>query len=966
MRKARATMKNRGLLLFGWEGKQKAAIGIIMFFIATTCLQAQQLAFPGAEGYGRYTTGGRGGEVIEVTNLNDSGSGSLRAAIQTYGARTIVFRVSGTIALNQRLNISYGDVTIAGQTAPGDGICIKNGSLIVDAYNVIIRYIRVRPGDENPVGEWDCISGTDQKDVIVDHCSTSWSIDECLSLYDIENLTIQWCLISESLYDSYHSKGPHGYGGIWGGMGASFHHNMFVHHSSRNPRFQGARYNSTPETEIVDYRNNVVFNWGFNSAYGGEEGNQNVIGNYYKAGPATSGSVRDRIVNPSDDKGKWYVTDNYVYGYPAITADNWDGGVQGWPAEKIKADTPIPFVPVVTYNAEQAYKLVLANAGAVLPKRDAVDARVVEDVRTGTATYGGTYGAGTGIIDSQSEVGGWPVLNSETPPVDDDHDGMADEWENAQGLNPTDPEDRNGDINGDGYTNLENYINSLCVRDDFVLPVYNLKAEGISFNQIDLTWQENALAEAGISIERSANDTTNFVEIATVAAGDTSYDDLDCSPATTYYYRVRSFNQQSTYSIYSLYVTAITNYADGRPGEASEPDPSDNATDIENTQILMWTPGTAAESHDIYLGTNNPPEFLENTEDPFYDPRGLLDGTTYYWRIDEVNASGTTAGPVWQFTTLPFEEGLEGHWAFDRGYGNVDLDLSGNRNYAYLNNMAAEAWVEGFSGSALQFDGQDDYVYIENSESIDMNIRGFTLSFWIRLNNADHAAPWISKGINPELSYFGGYEVESNNEGQVVFRVADDVLESSVSVINTDFTADQWVWVCAVRDRSTGQIALYVNGSLKASAEDSTYNLSQRGKLFIGTSGEMDRFFNGAIDDVRLYNYAFTQEEIENLYQEYLSGIDDFMPGKYILSVENYPNPFNACTKVVCTIPAKDFVTLSVYNVMGQEIKRLFSGQKQRGEYEVVFDAANLQSGVYFFRLSSGQKTVTNKMLVLK
>jgi len=956
-------MKNSSFQLLRWEGKQIRIIGIFILLFTASFLYAQQLAFPGAEGYGRFTTGGRGGKVIEVTNLNDSGSGSLRSAIQTYGARTIVFRVSGTIELEYGLNIGYGNVTIAGQTAPGDGICIKNGSLIVNADNVIIRYIRVRPGDENQIGEWDCISGTDQKDIIIDHCSTSWSVDECLSLYDIENLTIQWCLISESLHDSYHEKGPHGYGGIWGGAGASFHHNLFVHHSSRFPRFQGTRGSTTSETEIDDYRNNVLFNWGGNNVYGGEGGNYNIIANYYKAGPASGN--RDRICNPWDDISKWYVTDNYVYGFPAITEDNWNSGVQGRPIELIKADFSFPFAPVVTYDAEQSYKIVLDHAGAVLPKRDTVDARVVEDVRAGTATYGGTWGAGRGIIDSQSEVGGWPVLNSETPPVDDDHDGMADEWETAQGLDPTDPEDRNGDLNGDGYTNLENYINSLCIREDFILPVYNLKAEGMAFNQIDLTWQENALDEAGFSIERSVDDTSAFTEVATVAAGDTSFSDLNCSAATTYYYRVRSYNQQNTYSIYSLYVKATTSYADGKPGEAADPEPVDGATDVENTQILMWTPGTGSESHDIYLGTSNPPELLENREDAFYDPGGLLDGTTYYWRIDELNGSGITEGPVWQFSTATFEEALAGHWAFDRGYGNAEMDLSGNRNYAYLNNMAAEAWVDGFTGSALLFDGIDDFIHIENSESIDLTIRGLTLSLWVYLNDTDFASPWISKGIHPDLSYFGGFEIENNSEG-VVFRVADDEKESIVQADNASLSSGRWIWIAAVRDRAEQQIALYINGDLKAVSDDSTYNLSQRGKLYIGTSGEMESYFKGVIDEVRLYNYALTPQEISDLYQEYLSGVNDVFPEDFVLRLDNYPNPFNASTKIVFSLPKANHVILSVYNVVGQEMKRLFQGQKKPGTYEVFFDAADLQSGVYFYRLYGIGINLTRKMLIIK
>ena len=416
---------------------------------------AQQPAFPGAEGFGRFTSGGRGGKVFEVTNLNDSGEGSLRAAIAGNSTRTIVFRVSGTIVLQSPLVIKQGNLTIAGQTAPGDGICLRDYPVIIEADNVIIRYLRARLGDVHKLAE-DALSVFFQKDIIIDHCSFSWGTDEVLTVRDNENSTVQWCIISESLNDSYHPKGTHGYGGIWGGKGASFHHNLIAHHTSRTPRFHGSRYHGEPKKELVDFRNNVIYNWGFNSAYGGEAGKQNVVANYYKAGPATK--PKSRIAEPWDKKGRWYVADNFVFGFPAITKDNWAGGMQGDFWQQIRVDQPHSFAPVTTHKAEKAFVLVLANAGATLPRRDSVDTRIIREVRQGTVTY-----SATGIIDSQSEVGGWPVLHSALAPQDSDHDGMADEWERAHGLDPANPADRNGDLNGDGYTNLEKYLNNLAL-----------------------------------------------------------------------------------------------------------------------------------------------------------------------------------------------------------------------------------------------------------------------------------------------------------------------------------------------------------------------------------------------------------------------------------------------------------------------------------------------------------------------
>jgi len=440
---------------------------LFLIFSATFISSAQTPAFPGAEGAGRYTRGGRGGAVYEVTTLVDSGPGSLREAVGKGGARTIVFRISGTIHLKSELAVKNGWITIAGQTAPGDGICIADHDVQIKTSQVILRHLRFRLGDLLKTEE-DAIWGRYNKNIVIDHCSASWSVDESMSIYGNDSTTVQWCIISESLYLSTHPKGAHGYGGIWGGTNSSFHHNLFAHHSSRNPRFDG----SNDICFNVDYRNNVIYNWGFNSAYGGEGGAINMVANYYKYGPATKSGVRYRIVEPSDGTGKWYIEDNFVTGSPAITANNWAGGVQGsFRSEATaRAYEPFPCVPITQQSAEEAYPLVLEYAGATLPKRDAVDARIIQEVISGTATYDGTgyeklqgFSDTTvvrGIIDSQAQVGGWPELLSLPAPQDSDHDGMPDGWETAQGLDPSDAADRNL-VNAEGYTQLEVYLNSL-------------------------------------------------------------------------------------------------------------------------------------------------------------------------------------------------------------------------------------------------------------------------------------------------------------------------------------------------------------------------------------------------------------------------------------------------------------------------------------------------------------------------
>lgn len=278
---------------------------------AISASAAAPLAFPGAEGYGRHTAGGRGGRIIKVTNLNDSGPGSLRNAVEATGPRTVVFDIDGTIELLSPLRINNDSITIAGQSAPADGICLKDYPLVINASEVIIRHIRVRPGDRHNLDS-DGIGGGryGQRNVILDHCSVSWSIDECLSIYKTENLTVQWCLISHSLNSSVHTKGSHGFGGIWGGYKATFHHNLLANHASRNPRFS-----SVDGTKWVDFRNNVVYNWGFKTAYGGgHHAEINMVANYYKPGPA---SQHSRLLDVADDAtGRYYVAANHIEGSP--------------------------------------------------------------------------------------------------------------------------------------------------------------------------------------------------------------------------------------------------------------------------------------------------------------------------------------------------------------------------------------------------------------------------------------------------------------------------------------------------------------------------------------------------------------------------------------------------------------------------------------------------------------------------
>ncbi len=426
---------------------------VLLSSIGVAAWTAEVPAFPGAEGFGSTTPGGRRGKVLLVTNLNDSGPGSFRAACEAPGPRVVVLRVSGIIDLNTPVQIREPYITIAGQSAPGDGICLRRYGLAIGTHDVVVRFLRSRPGDVSG-REVDAIAiGGESRRVILDHCSASWSVDECLSPSGaIADVTVQWCIISEGLNHSVHQKGAHGYGSLVRAVGGlSLHHNLWAHQNARSPRL-GDNYGKPP-FPVFDVRNNVMYDWGgVCSGMTGDILSVNYVGNYLQPGPS-SNPRRGPIVFTDTAQARYWIADNVVIGRPELTADN----AKLFERTQAKGRTLVtlegkPFeVPRVgSSRAAAAYAAVLAHAGASLPKRDAVDERIVSEVRGGTGR----------IIDSQWEVGGWPVLRQARPPADRDRDGIPDAWEKARGLNPEDPADSAADRDGDGYTNVEEYLDA--------------------------------------------------------------------------------------------------------------------------------------------------------------------------------------------------------------------------------------------------------------------------------------------------------------------------------------------------------------------------------------------------------------------------------------------------------------------------------------------------------------------------
>ncbi len=507
----------------------------------TAMAQEQVPAFPGAEGHGRYITGGRGGEIRHVTNLNDSGEGSLREALKGTNAKTIVFDVSGYIDLKSQLDIT-SNTTIAGQSAPSPGITLRYYTIYFGKCdNVIVRYIRFRRSQVKDVNDGaDATWGRRRSSIMLDHCSFSWSIDEVASFYDNNNFTMQWCTLGEALNDAGHNKGKHSYGGIWGGKLASFHHNLLIHLNNRVPRFNGARYEWSDykknmyydqyqwpnyiQAENVDFRNCVMYNWGDgNGCYGGPGGGYiNIVNNYYKAGPGTKNTKRVTQISvgasgnstPENLYGvtsRYYINGNYVtaagekaanYDWTGVTFDSpsyilenpatnvkeryskdvnhvygdtvtYVKNSDGNDCVRIKVDGPCPIGDITTHSAETCYEKVLSYAGSSL-FRDGTDARYVEETKTETITYTGSKTGIKGIPDTINDPDGeqdascpsFPELSQTSRPegFDTDGDGMPDEWETLNGLNPNDASDAalyTIDSEKGWYTNVEVYLNSI-------------------------------------------------------------------------------------------------------------------------------------------------------------------------------------------------------------------------------------------------------------------------------------------------------------------------------------------------------------------------------------------------------------------------------------------------------------------------------------------------------------------------
>ncbi|OHB47853.1 MAG: hypothetical protein A2Y10_11300 [Planctomycetes bacterium GWF2_41_51] len=878
-------------------------LAILLLFNANT--YGETRAFPGAEGWGAYSLGGRDGDVYHVINLNDSGAGSLRYGITSAGGtvstpRTIVFDLSGTIQLASSLNINKSYITIAGQTAPGDGICLRDRNLRINASHVIVRYLRVRLGDES-LTEDDAVSIQSGNNIIMDHISASWSVDECFSCSTsqptLSNVTVQWSIISEALWHSVHDKGTHSYGSLIRGCydaKYTYHHNLYAHNYSRNPRpgnydstvSDGNPYWEDPCGLLFDFRNNVIYNWGGSRpGYDGDLDSvcrYNYVGNYVK--PGYNGSA-GYLYSAACTYFKGYYAENYFNG--TYLADDWtkvywDTSKGGWTsAQRVayKKSLPFPTGPIMTDTALAAYQRVLNHCGSSLPVRDTVDTRVVNDVINGTGQ----------IIDTQSQVGGWPTLNSAPAPLDTDMDGMPDAWENANGLNYNNAADRNYYTLDSEYTNLEVYLNSL-------IPVGTYTEDTAAPTPNPMTWQAVPESAGATQITMAATTGTDasgveyYFANLTVTNGShdsgwqssPTYKDTGLATGVTYAYAVKardlsSYHNETGWSVQASATTeADTTAPTPNPMSWSVIPNAVNSNMVTMTAIAaIDVSGIEYYFECVYGGGHN----SGWQDSAIFTDTGLDASTQYGYRVKardkSPNQNETNWSPIsYVITFAPTIISPPGaYWMLDEVDGAIANEVTGSAFLAgTLQGTTMPTWATGRFGNCLTFSAGGGKVYVPSSAAIDFGDEDLSVSLWAKqptsfsgqyelfIKGTIGGGAFPGSGKRYEL-----YRKDSNFR----FAIDDNVTKSELSLATTSFCNGNWVHIVAVRDTAANQIRLYADGVFKGTANDNTGSISQTEPMYIA-----DGVFSGSIDDVRVYRYALTQDHITAIYNG--AGVADF------------------------------------------------------------------------------------------
>lgn len=499
-----------------------------------------------------------------------------------------------------------------------------------------------------------------------------------------------------------------------------------------------------------------------------------------------------------------------------------------------------------------------------------------------------------------------------------------------------------------------------------IAPPENLQLQQTDPGEVRLNWDDASNNEAGFIVQRAADQ--DFQDIASVPANSTVYTDDSIEPLTEYTYRVVSYSIADT-SYPSFSKDIITLNADGSPAPAFNPQPADGATDIRLNQSLQWAAGNGAESHDLYLGTSVPPDFIGNQTDTTFSPDSLESYKTYYWRVDEVNSVGTTQGPTWQFRTENIiEPGLVGHWTFDSESGDTAYDATAYGNNGAVVNGSGDMWREGVLNNAIALNGEDQYIRIPNDAILDFGDQSFSIAFWIKQSLTDKAQRYVIKGSHGTPMSGKRYEVYYHQDHEIRFAIDDNSDKTSLPISPGEVVTGEWEHLTAIRNTELDMIYLYVNGEFTGLMQDVTGDIAQGEDLLIGVSpDEENTNLQGMMDDLRIYSYALSGSEVRDLYNSYPTAISsngDDIP--VVFSLANYPNPFNAQTMIQYSLPEKADIVVSVYNLRGEQIWQAKKSAQSAGIHTINLDSGAWASGVYFYALSTSAKVLKRKMILLK
>lgn len=951
---------------------------LLTFCMAFACLAGavadELIAFPGAEGYGRFARGARAGEnptVYHVTNLNDSGTGSFRDAISQPN-RIIVFDVSGVINLKSGLVFSK-NLTIAGQTAPGSGIVIYGKrTSFSGASDIIVRYLRIRMGENGESGK-DAAGIANGSNMIFDHCSISWGKDETFSINSdgknggVGNITIQKTIISQGLL-------PHSAGGLCQPTntvgGVTLYRNLYADNNTRNHKVKG----------LNQYINNVVYNWGSGGGYnlgGDSEGRiwADVQSNYFIQGPNSGGNgvgsgnqlttvyqrgnktdmSRDGVLNGRDMDENDFAR--------ATRVDSFEDLLQ---SEEYPSEHPHAPIASMSMTAEEAYQWVVDSVGACLPDRDEVDEYVIGELRSL-----GNKGA---ILSSEKAlmlVNGVGNIYNAPKPLDTDNDGMPDEWEKANGLDPNDATDA-VKVAANGYLNIENYINSIPASPvPFLKYPVEILAKSLGTDSITVAFECHEKATGAKIRVEVMPEGGEYTTVETIGTDVTSYTVKWLSEKTNYTLRFTTFTDDMA-SLPAEF-SFRTKGAPGEPDLSTDPIPANGETIAEYTTVTLKFSNevTGRPYYYVYVGTS--PDRLDSvaTVRSRSYTMDVEPNTTYYWRIDVENTYGRTQGEVWNFTTgqEPVRTKVA-YFAFDETSGSTAVNVPTSEeimaNDATPYGSYVPVWGEGKINGAILFDAANttDGMIVPSYEEIVFESAPFSYELWFKstAGNSSQSRYLLHKGSHKSdgdrnTGKWFGLEYK---KGTLYFGVDDDVTKSLAEVSATSYFDGNWHHVVAVRDVENAKLLLYIDGELKASANDATGAIDGSEALVIGNVNvNFDSPFIGSIDEFTLYNDALTELEIKSKYEHGVTAIEE-IAAQEREDVVVYPNPFK--DRFTVTLPqSTGTVKVEIYSLSGALVYS--NDLTVSGGMVEVKGLDDLPAGVYNCAVIADDTTRTARMM---